>query len=109
MKVWTLPLKYSEDKVWEYAKEPVELEIPDDVLEDMKYGEKPVIEMFIVKLRSIVFVFLNEESAICYQEGFKFGISTERAGDALYHSRLDQYIEAEVSNKNPITDRDFEI
>lgn len=102
MKVWTFALRYAEDNVWEHSKAPIEMDIPDKTLKEVKFGEKPVTEMAITHLRFILFLFNNEESANTYMEGFKFGMRIQDDGDAVWQSRLDSYIDASLSGREPL-------
>lgn len=106
MKVWTLPLRYAEDKVWEHSKNPLELEFKEELLEDMKFGEVPVIEMTLIPKRTILLLFKDKNDADLYLLGFKFGSLTQCEGDEIWQHRLDSYIEHEVSKDDPVTDSD---
>lgn len=99
MKVWTFALRYAEDNVWEQSKAPIEIDLPDKTLEELRFGEKPVIELALTHTRSILLLFNNEESANTYMEGFKFGRTIQDDGDAVWQYRLDSYIDAALSGK----------
>ena len=106
MNIWTLPLQYAKDKVWEHAKAPFEMEFKDELLKDMEFGQIPVIEMTLIPKRIILLLFQSKEDAEMYLLGFKFGMATNAEGEEVWQKRLDSYITQEVSKDKPVTDRD---
>jgi len=106
VKIWTLPLRYAEDKVWEHGKDPLKMEFKEKLLQDMRFGETPVIEMTLIPKRMILLLFQSKEAAEVYLLGFQFGGRTQTEGEEVWQYRLDHYIEQEISKNKPVTDSD---
>ena len=106
VKIWTLGLRYTEDKVWQHSKELLELEFKEDLLRDMEFGKVPVIEMTLIPKKMILLLFQSKEAAEVYLLGFKFGTKIQAEGEEVWQYRLDNYIEQEVSKNKPVTDSD---
>lgn len=106
VKIWTLPLRYTEDKVWEHTERPLEMEFEEELLQDMGFGETPVIEMTLIPKRMIFLLFQSKEAAEVYLLGFQFGGTIHAKGEEAWQYRLDNYIEQEVSKNKPVTDSD---
>ena len=100
MKIWTWAIKFAEDNVWEYSSAPAEMDMKEELLTSVKFGERPVIELAIIHLRSIIFLFNSEESAITFMEGYKMGHSTGFDGVSFWQNKLDQFIDAGLDGRN---------
>ena len=93
MKVWTWMIRYAEDKVWEMSSKPEIFNLEEDFLTSVKFGEKPVIEVAITHLRSILFLFNDEDSAKSFQEGFRYGRAIQEDTGEIWQTKLDHFKE----------------
>lgn len=104
-KVWMWAVKYGKDKVWEHTTKPEIISIKSSILEQTKFYDAPMIELSLIQLRTIMFLFHTKESAEIYAKGYLFGRDIEKSGDDVWQDRLDKYIDHSL-NSSPITDED---
>ena len=93
-KVWTWGIKMGKDQKTYALPEPMEMEYDDEILENMKFGERPLIECYMSHLSSVMWLFRNEDAAICYQSGYRLGqYMNHDDGEEFWRSQIDVYID----------------